>query len=107
MLTAPAWLLIGQLCMFHVQLQREGLTTYAYIVREQKRTKEPARPSCCARMTARLCNSAESVATRNPNSPHTPGGNGAPAAASQSTAVGGEQGSTYATESQRRGSLDR
>jgi len=33
----PVWALITQLCAFHVQLRREGLTTYDYILREQVR----------------------------------------------------------------------
>jgi hypothetical protein len=105
-LTTPAWLLIGQLCCFHWQLHREGLTTYAYILREQKRANEPAQPSCCARAAARLCNRAESVTKRNAHVPALAGANGAaPATASQpGQAAGKEQAasSTQATELQPR-----
>jgi hypothetical protein len=101
-LTAPTWLLISQLCWFHGQLHREGLTTYAYILREQKRAAEPARPSCCARAAARLCSRAEGVATRSANAPAASTG-GAPASARHDDASGEAPTSTYATELQRRG----
>jgi len=32
--------LIGQLLLFHIKLQKEGLTTYAYIVRDNQRRRE-------------------------------------------------------------------
>lgn len=32
--------LIGQLLFFHIKLQKEGLTTYAYIVRDNQRRRE-------------------------------------------------------------------
>ena len=35
--------LVGQLCLFHIRLQREGITTYAYIVRDGQRKREAAR----------------------------------------------------------------
>jgi hypothetical protein len=44
LLTVPAWLLIGQLCLFHYSLSRQGLTTYDFILREQVRANEPQPP---------------------------------------------------------------
>lgn len=35
-----ALLLIGQLLVFHIRLQKEELTTYAFIVRENQRRRE-------------------------------------------------------------------
>lgn len=51
-LSFPAWLLITQLCIFHAQLRREGITTYEYIIREQMRSSEESSVLCTERARA-------------------------------------------------------
>mmetsp|Transcript_24137 Transcript_24137/g.62173 ORF Transcript_24137/g.62173 Transcript_24137/m.62173 type:complete len:450 (+) Transcript_24137:101-1450(+) len=96
-LSMPALLLVAQLCAFHIDLQRKGITTYDYIVQEQVRLNEQHGPSV---LEAALANARALLRRKRSRASTTPyddattaaassgGGDGPAATASASTPMG-------------------